>query len=75
LAAPQRGLPLELRVTVPATGRSLPVVLLSHGGGASLYLPSKDGYDPIVQFYAARGFAVMQPTHLSSKIGGFGLNP
>ncbi|MFJ3407867.1 alpha/beta hydrolase family protein [Promicromonospora sp. NPDC090134] len=75
LSAPDRGLPLELRVTAPAAGDNLPVVLLSHGGGESLYLASKDGYDPIVQFYAARGFAVMQPTHLSSMIGGFGLNP
>jgi predicted dienelactone hydrolase len=75
LPSPDRGLPLEVRVTAPATGRSLPVILLSHGGGASRYLSSKDGYDPIVQFYAARGFAVLQPTHLSSKIGGFGLDP
>ncbi|GHJ35378.1 chlorophyllase [Streptomyces sp. TS71-3] len=75
LAAPERGLPLEVRVTAPAAGERLPVVLFSHGGGDSLYLASKDGYDPLVQFWAARGFAVVQPTHLSSKIGGFGLDP
>jgi predicted dienelactone hydrolase len=75
LPAPDRSLPLELRVTAPATGEDLPIVLLSHGGGQSLYLASKDGYDPLVLFYAARGFTVIQPTHLSSKIAGFGLNP
>jgi predicted dienelactone hydrolase len=48
-----RPLPLELRITAPATGDDLPVVLLSHGHGPSLYLPSKDGYGPLVNFYAA----------------------
>jgi pimeloyl-ACP methyl ester carboxylesterase len=75
LSAPTRGLPLEMRITAPATGRDLPILLLSHGGGGSLYLTSKDGYGPLVDFYAEHGFAVIQPTHLSSKVGGFGLNP
>ena len=70
LAAPDRGLDLELRVTAPVTGGGLPVVLLSHGHGPSLYLPSKDGYGPIVNFLAAHGFAVIQPTHLNSKVAG-----
>jgi predicted dienelactone hydrolase len=34
-----RPIPLELRITAPATGNTLPVVLLSHGHGPSLYLP------------------------------------
>ncbi|MFI7500705.1 alpha/beta hydrolase family protein [Streptomyces sp. NPDC049687] len=75
LPAPDRALLLEVRVTAPATGSNLPIVLLSHGGGQSLYLSSKDGYDPLVHFYAAHGFAVIQPSHLSSKIGGLGLDP
>jgi predicted dienelactone hydrolase len=75
LPAPGRGLPLELRLTAPLDKNDLPIILLSHGGGDSLYLPSKDGYDPLVRFWAERGFAVLQPTHLSSKIAGFGLDP
>lgn len=70
LAAPDRGLDLELRVTAPITGSNLPIILLSHGHGPSLYLPSKDGYGPIVNFLAAHGFAVIQPTHLNSRVGG-----
>lgn len=70
LAAPDRGLPLELRITAPVTGRGLPIILLSHGHGPSLYLPSKDGYGPLVNFYAEHGFAVIQPTHVNSKVAG-----
>lgn len=36
LSAPDRGLPLELRITAPAGGRDLPIILLSHGHGPSL---------------------------------------
>ncbi|GAA1860088.1 alpha/beta hydrolase family protein [Actinomadura bangladeshensis] len=74
LRAPDRGLPLELRVTAPLHGGALPIVLLSHGGGSSHYLKSKDGYSPLVDFYASHGFAVIQPTHLSSPSGGLGLD-
>ena len=70
LAAPSRGLALELRVSAPTTGRDLPVVLLSHGHGPSLYIPSKDGYGPLVNFLAEHGFVVIQPTHLNSKVAG-----
>ncbi|MGO7445815.1 alpha/beta hydrolase family protein [Rhizobium ruizarguesonis] len=62
--------PLELRLTAPAVGSDLPIVLLSHGFGPSNYLPSKDGYAPLAQFWAERGFAVIQPTHASSRVGG-----
>lgn len=70
LAAPKRALPLEMRITGPMTGDALPIVLLSHGHGPSLYLPSKDGYGPLANFYAERGFVVIQPTHLNSKVAG-----
>ena len=40
LPAPDRGLPLEMRITAPATGGDLPVILMSHGHRPSLYLPS-----------------------------------
>jgi predicted dienelactone hydrolase len=62
--------PLELRLTAPAAGDALPIVILSHGFGPSKYLPSKDGYAPFAQFWAERGIAVLQPTHASSKVGG-----
>jgi predicted dienelactone hydrolase len=62
--------PLEVRLTAPAGGNKLPIVILSHGYGPSNYLPSKDGYAPLAQFWAERGFAVIQPTHASSRVGG-----
>lgn len=65
-----RGVPLELRITMPMTGSALPIVLLSHGHGPSLYLPSKDGYAPLANFLAEQGFVVIQPTHLNSKVAG-----
>ena len=70
LSAPGRATPLELRVTAPATGGDLPVILLSHGHGPSLYLPSKDGYGPLANFYAEHGFVVIQPSHANSKVAG-----
>jgi predicted dienelactone hydrolase len=72
LPAPNRGAPLELRITAPMTGDNLPIILLSHGHGPSLYIPSKDGYAPLVNFYAERGFTVIQPTHGNSKVAGLG---
>lgn len=70
LSAPDRELPLELRITAPVTGGDLPVILLSHGHGPSLYLSSKDGYAPMADFYAAHGFVVIQPTHVNSRVAG-----
>ncbi|WP_428240168.1 alpha/beta hydrolase family protein [Gynuella sp.] len=70
LSAPDRGIPLELRITAPVTGENLPVILISHGHGPSLYIPSKDGYGPLVNFLAEHGFVVIQPTHVSSKVAG-----
>jgi predicted dienelactone hydrolase len=67
LAAPGRAVDLHLRISAPRTGRNLPVLLLSHGQGGSNYLSSLHGYGPLVQAWAARGFVVIQPTHLSSK--------
>lgn len=62
--------PLELRLTAPVTGGALPIAILSHGFGPSSYIPSKDGYAPLAQFWAERGIAVIQPTHASSRVGG-----
>ncbi|WP_082735741.1 alpha/beta hydrolase family protein [Polycladidibacter stylochi] len=65
-----RSVPLELSITMPVQGRGLPIILLSHGDGPSLYLPSKDGYTPLANFYAEQGFVVIQPTHANSKVAG-----
>lgn len=66
LPAPGRAVALQLRVSVPVVGRDLPIVLLSHGHGASNHLSSLNGYAPLASYWAARGFVVIQPTHLSS---------
>jgi hypothetical protein len=73
LSAPARGMDLEVRISAPVTGDDLPVVLLSHGHGPSLYIPSAQGYGPITSFWAAHGFVVIQPTHLNAKARG--MNP
>ncbi|WP_298987156.1 alpha/beta fold hydrolase [uncultured Roseibium sp.] len=70
LQAPDRGVPLEMRITAPVVGVDLPIILLSHGHGPSLYIPSKDGYAPLANFYAEHGFVVIQPTHVNSKVAG-----
>ncbi|MFH9471918.1 alpha/beta hydrolase family protein [Streptomyces clavifer] len=67
LPAPGRPVDLEMRVSAPATGSGLPVILLSHGQGYSNHLSSLNGYAPLAHFWAARGFVVIQPTHLSSR--------
>ncbi|MGV9519553.1 alpha/beta hydrolase family protein [Streptomyces griseus] len=70
LPAPDRAVDLQIRVSVPLTALTgegrLPVILLSHGQGFSNNLSSLNGYAPLVSFWAAHGFAVIQPTHLSS---------
>ncbi|MET9887593.1 alpha/beta fold hydrolase [Streptomyces sp. NPDC006430] len=65
LSAPGRGEDLQVRVSAPATGRNLPVVVFSHGFGWSM-----NGYTPLADFWAARGFVVLQPTHLDSRTLG-----
>lgn len=67
LPAPGRAVDLEVRVSAPVTGSGLPVILLSHGQGYSNHLSSLNGYAPLANFWAAQGFVVIQPTHLSSR--------
>lgn len=62
LAAPGRGEDLQVRVSAPASGHELPVIVFSHGFGLSL-----DSYSPLIDFWTAHGFVVMQPTHLDSR--------
>ncbi|MER6356243.1 chlorophyllase [Streptomyces sp. NPDC001634] len=66
LSVPGRAVDLEIRVSAPVTGSDLPVILLSHGQGYSNNLSSLNGYAPLANFWAAHGFVVIQPTHLSS---------
>lgn len=65
LSAPGRGDDLLVKVSAPVTGGTLPAVVFSHGFGSSM-----DGYGPLADFWAAHGFAVIQPTHLDSRAVG-----
>ncbi|WP_328921196.1 MULTISPECIES: alpha/beta fold hydrolase [unclassified Streptomyces] len=65
LSAPDRGEDLQVRVSAPATGDNLPVIVFSHGFGWSM-----NGYAPLADFWAASGFVVLQPTHLDSRTLG-----
>lgn len=62
LPFPDRGEDLQVRVSAPAMGSQLPIIIFSHGYGWSM-----DGYAPLVDYWAARGFVVIQPTHLDSR--------
>ncbi len=66
LPAPGRAVELQVRVSAPVTGSELPIILFSHGHGYSNNLSSLNGYGPLANFWAAHGFVVIQPTHLSS---------
>jgi dienelactone hydrolase len=61
LPAPGRGADLGVRVSAPADGDDLPVIVFSHGARSSM-----DAYAPLVDHWTAEGFAVIQPTHLDS---------
>ena len=63
LPARGRGDDLQVRVSAPVTGHGLPVIVFSHGNGSSM----RD-YGPLVDHWAAHGFAVIQPTHLDSRM-------
>jgi dienelactone hydrolase len=67
LSAPDRIVDLELKVTAPTSGAKLPIILYSHGGGLAHFLTSYRSAGPLVDFWASRGFAVIQPTHLTSR--------
>jgi predicted dienelactone hydrolase len=65
LPDPAQDKTLFVRVSMPDKGAKLPVILFSHGGQYS-----KDDYLPLTEFWAARGFVVIQPTHLESRALG-----
>ncbi len=64
-----RGIDLQVKVTSPARGESLPVIVFSHGNAWSM-----DGYEPLADRWAAAGFIVVQPTHLDSRRNGIGFD-
>lgn len=55
---------------MPESGDNLPVILMSHEHGLATFLSSLRGYGPLVDFWAAHGFVVIQPTHLDSPALG-----
>ncbi|MDX2144278.1 MAG: hypothetical protein SFV19_13060 [Rhodospirillaceae bacterium] len=57
---------LPLRVAYPSAGGKYPIVVLSHGGGAS-----KDDYTRAGDHWASHGYVVIAPTHKDSKSLGF----
>jgi dienelactone hydrolase len=62
LTSTEREQALQVRVSAPVTGRNLPIILFAHGFGSSML-----GYDPLVEFWSAHGFVVIQPTFADSK--------
>lgn len=60
--SPGRDAELQVKVTAPRTGTDLPVLVFSHGNAWSM-----DGYEPLVDRWAAAGFIVIAPTHLDSR--------
>lgn len=70
LAVPGRPRDLELTVAAPAEGDALPVIVFSHGHGPSSFTGSMYGYRPLIDFWAAHGFAVVIPNHLDAVFLG-----
>jgi dienelactone hydrolase len=70
-----RQVDLQMKVSAPASGNNLPIIVLSHGHGRSNFLSSLNGYAPIVDFFASQGFVVIQPTHLNSKALALPIGP
>jgi dienelactone hydrolase len=64
-----RDIDLQVKVTAPVSGDHLPVIVFSHGNAWSM-----DGYEPLVDRWAAAGFIVVQPTHLDSRRYGIGFD-
>ncbi|CAM5419763.1 hypothetical protein STENM327S_03315 [Streptomyces tendae] len=56
---------LQVRVTPHADGAGLPAVLPSHGQGNSHQPLLPQRHAPLAHYWAAHGFAVIQPTHLT----------
>jgi len=62
LRVPGRQRPIPLRITLPArrqtSGAALhPIIIFCHGA-----LGSREGYQPLVRYWAGHGYAIIQPT-------------
>src|SRR5256885_14693605 len=66
------GLTIPALLTVPngSEGKRVPLVVEIHGG--PYVSATRWGYDPLVQFLASRGYAVLQPQFRGTN--GFGEN-
>ena len=56
LDVPGRPVPLELKVSMPASGTNLPVILFAHGHGQTTFVSSLRGYGPLVDFWAVHPY-------------------
>lgn len=66
-AADGTDIPGYLTLPVGGSGRGLPAIVMPHGGPAAR---DEWGFDWLVQFFAARGYAVLQPNYRGST--GYG---
>lgn len=57
----RRNKDLQVRVTWPQSEGPFPIIVFSHGAYGS-----KDGYQTLMEFWAANGYVVLQPTHEDS---------
>lgn len=53
---------LRLHISFPNSGGPFPLILFSHGNGCT-----SAGYGPVTEYWAARGYVVIEPTHLDSR--------
>jgi predicted dienelactone hydrolase len=62
----KRGKTLDARVNYPESGSGpYPLIVFSHGAGAS-----KNDYQPLMRYWAAHGYVVMQVNHEDSGVEG-----
>jgi dipeptidyl aminopeptidase/acylaminoacyl peptidase len=66
-AADGTQVPAYLTLPVGGTGKNLPAIVMPHGGPSSR---DEWGFDWLAQYYASRGFAVLQPNYRGSA--GYG---
>lgn len=67
--AARDGMQIDAYLTVPRTGgKNLPAIILPHGGPQAR---DDGGFDWLSQFFASRGYVVLQPQYRGSD--GFGL--
>ncbi len=57
----KRNKDLQVRITLPQSTEPAPVIIWSHGAYGS-----KDVYLPLTEYWASRGYVVIQPTHEDS---------